>query len=107
MLFYRGVVNSTIVLYYHYCVEELLVCSSIFCTALETMKRTKLTKTKEKFSATRKARYFLTEPKTNKKELYVHLKYSIASKLFRAFKASRQPLAAKIKISKLAKAIRI
>ena len=66
----------------------------------------------EKISTARKARYFLTEPKTNQKELYVqNLKKSIASqsalrkKLLRAFKGSRQPLAAKINESKLTKAV--
>jgi hypothetical protein len=61
---------------------------------------------------TQKARYYLTEPKADKKELYVqNLKKSIASqsalrkKLFRAFKGSRQPLAEKIQKSKLTKAV--
>ena len=66
----------------------------------------------EKISTARKALYFLTEPKTDKKELYVqNLKKSITSqsalrkKLLRAFKGSRQPLAEKIKESKLTKAV--
>ena len=67
---------------------------------------------KDKVLIPQKARYFLTEPKTDKKELYVqNLKKSIASqsalrkKLLRAFKGSRQPLAEKIKESKLTKAV--
>ena len=63
---------------------------------------------KDKVLIPQKARYFLTEPKTDKKEL---LKNSIASqsalrkKLLCAFKGSRQPLAEKIKESKLTKAV--
>ena len=67
---------------------------------------------KHKISIAQKARHYLTEPKTDKKELYVHnLKNGIASnsnlrrKLLRAFKGSRQPLAAKIRESKLTKAV--
>ena len=67
---------------------------------------------KQKISIAQKARYYLTEPKADKKELYVqNLKKSISSqsalrkKLLRAFKVSRQPLAEKIKESKLAKAV--
>ena len=67
---------------------------------------------KQKVLEARKARYFLTEPKTDKKELYVRniknsisLKPALSKKLLRAFKGSRQPLAAKIKESKLTKAV--
>ena len=63
----------------------------------------------EKISMARKARYFLTEPKTDKKELYARNSISskpvLSKKLLRAFKGSRQPLAAKINESKLTKAV--
>ena len=55
----------------------------------------------ENISIARKAQYFLTEPKTDKKDLYVrNIKNSMSSKpalskkLLRAFKSSHQPLAA-------------
>ena len=79
----------------------------------ENQKKTAYRKqNKQKFSVAKKARYYLNEPKADKKELYVrNLRNSIASnsglrrKLLRAFKSSRQPLAAKIKQSKLTKAV--
>ena len=54
----------------------------------------------QKISVTRKARYFVTEPKTDKKQLYVqNLQNSIASKsaLKKSFFMPSKPLTAKIK----------
>ena len=99
---------------HHYCVEELLDYGAMHCIAHKKIKKNRAysKQNKQKISIAQKARYYLTEPKADKKELYVqNLKKSISSqsalrkKLLRAFKVSRQPLAEKIKESKLAKAV--
>ena len=67
---------------------------------------------KQKLLPERRARYALTEPKLDTKQLYVKLikqkiaeKPSLRHKLLNAFKSARKPLAEKIKISKLAYAV--
>ena len=67
---------------------------------------------KQKLSSERRARYALTEPKLDMKQMYVKLikqriaqKPSLRRKLLNAFKSACKPLAEKIKTSKLTYAV--
>ena len=75
----------------------------------ENLKKQSVPMQNKKLSSERRARYALTEPKLDTKQMYVKLiKQRIASlrrKLLNAFKSARRPLAEKIKTSKLTYAV--
>ena len=64
---------------------------------------------KQKLLPERRARYALTEPKLDRKQMYVknikQRKPTLRRKLLKAFKSARKPLAEKIKASKLTYAV--